>query len=225
MTRDSRHPRWRRGTRARLALAPLTVLSVLGVSGLANQAAASTVPLVPTSVTASQLGTASDMAVTWQPATSGGRWPMARWSKLYEQVNGKFTYQSEITCGANCTSTVFRGLTFGSTYDATVTPIVMASGSNTDGANAVSNPITLTTTCTVGACVSINATAPIGPANQAAAGIFELDLPRRQRIGRFQISQDADVPRLADDEPRRKFRLDQLEHRHRRWSADHPRPF
>ncbi len=178
MTRDSRNSLGRRGIHARLALAlaPLTVMSVLLLSGPGARATTANVPSVPTSVTAAQGSTASDMVVTWTPATSGVLATGAL-VQLYEQINGTFTLQSASTCGANCTSTVFRGLAFGSTYDATVTPIAMTSSSTVKGANAVSNPVTLTTSCTAGACVSINATAPIGPANHAAAGILDSTYP------------------------------------------------
>jgi hypothetical protein len=176
MTRDSRHPLFRTGTCARLALAPLTVVSVLLVSGPGARATTADVPAVPTSVTANQSVVASDLAVSWTPATSGVLATGAL-VQLYQQINGTFTYQSAITCGANCTSVIFRGLTFGWTYDATVTPILMASGSSREGANAVSNPVTLTTSCTVGACVSIDATSSIGPVNHAAAGILNSTYP------------------------------------------------
>jgi hypothetical protein len=158
-----------------MAVAVISVTSGLLWPG-AQAATTPTSPLAPTSVTATQSGVAPDMLVNWTPSTVGVLATGAL-VQLYELVGGSYTYQTDITCGANCTSTIFRALSFGSTYEAAVTPTYYLAGTLSYGSSGGSGPVTLTTTCTVGACVTINATTTIGAANHADAGILNSTYP------------------------------------------------
>jgi hypothetical protein len=122
------------------------------------------VPVAVTSVIASQAGTLPDLVVTWVPsATETGAAV-----QLSDFVNGKATYITQITCGS-CTTSTFRVLTVGTTYEAAIFP----TNANGIGPSVMSSPVEITTTCTVGVCVGLNATSAIGPANHADAGIVD----------------------------------------------------
>ncbi len=133
----------------------------------ANQFSYVTYPLAPLSVTATQAAPAPDLTVTWTPST-GGTLATGALVQLYQLVSGAYVYRQEIICGGSCTSTIFRELTVGATYAALVWPTITQG----PGSPAASGPITLTTTCGAGACVTLNANQAIGPANHAASGIL-----------------------------------------------------
>ncbi len=76
-------------------------------------------------------------------------------------------YLTMVVCGASCTSAIFRELSFGTAYQVSVWP---TDGAGT-GSPAASNPVTLTTSCPAGACVTLDATAPTGPVTYAASGV------------------------------------------------------
>jgi hypothetical protein len=125
-------------------------------------------PLSPTTVTAAQSGSAPDLAVSWVPSPAGtpATGAVVQLSLL---AGGTPEVLGQITCSASCTSTIFRGLSFGSTYEALVTP-TDAAGS---GVPVTSLPASLSTTCTAGACVAFNANDPISAATHAASGILD----------------------------------------------------
>jgi hypothetical protein len=152
-----------------LVTAALALLLSAGTATLTDPAGAtSEVPAAPTSVTAVQAGPSADVTVSWTPSTSA---PTATGAlvQLYNNVNGGFDFLTKITCGASCTSSIFRNLSFGTAYEAFVTP-TDAAGS---GAATMSNTVTPSTTCTAGACVTIDGTSDIGPTNHAASGILD----------------------------------------------------
>ncbi len=161
----------RRSVSRGVALSVLT--SFLTLSGLVTFGAPASAdvvgaPLTPVAVSATQSGVASDLLASWTPSDSGTPATGAI-VQLYEISDEVATYRTEITCGASCTTTIFRGLTFGSTYEVTVWP-TNASGAGIPGG---SGPATLATTCPAGACVTLDATTPIGAANQSASGILD----------------------------------------------------
>lgn len=166
------------------ALAPLTstLASTLGSLPLSTTPAASNSTVIPaplptsststassgpvptavTSVTAAQAGTLPDLTVTWVPSATATGAAV----QLSDVVGGKASYLTQITCGS-CTTTTFRALTFGTTYEAAVFP----TNANGIGPSVMSPSVTLTTSCTQGACVTLDATSSIGAANHADAGI------------------------------------------------------
>ncbi|HEY3844012.1 MAG TPA: IPT/TIG domain-containing protein, partial [Acidimicrobiales bacterium] len=147
----------------------VTVTTPGGTSatGAASQFSYVTYPLAPLSVTATQAGPAPDLTVDWTPST-GGTPATGAIVQLYQLVSGAYVYRQGISCGASCTSTVFRELAVGGTYAALVWPTITLG----PGSPAASGPATLTTTCGAGACVTLNANQAIGPANHAASGIL-----------------------------------------------------
>jgi hypothetical protein len=157
-------------------LSLVALFTVVAISSLllpvTDSSAASATPLAPTSVVAAQSGPGPDLAISWVPSSSGTPATGAV-VQLYEAVADAYVDQTQITCGAGCTSAVFRGLSFGSSYEGLVWP-TSADGT---GASDGSTPTVLTTSCPVGACVSMDATTPIGPANQAAAGVLDAVFP------------------------------------------------
>jgi hypothetical protein len=124
-------------------------------------------PLAPSSVTAVQDAPSPDITINWAYATTGT--PATGAVVVLNKVSGTTSSAvTQITCG-NCTSTTLRGLAFGTSYQAVVTPTASA-GSGTPAKSPVVTP---TTTCTAGACVTLDATSPIGTANHAAAGLIQ----------------------------------------------------
>jgi hypothetical protein len=146
-------------------------LGIAGVSLFAVESGGSTpsgtAPAAVTSVQATQAGTSPDLTVTWVPAPTGVAATGAV-VQLYDLVNKTYTYMSEETCGASCESTVFRNLSFGTTYEAAVYAIA----SGLPALPVDSAPVTPSTSCLVAACVSVDATSSIGAANRAAAGVL-----------------------------------------------------
>ncbi|HWE66478.1 MAG TPA: hypothetical protein VG298_07525 [Acidimicrobiales bacterium] len=148
---------------------------VSGLKGLLTGTTTTTVPkavapLAPTSVTAVQNGAAPDLKATWKYSTAGTAATGAV-VQLYSVTNAQDAgaiFQGQIVCGNACTSTIFRELTFGTLYAFLVYP-TNAVGTGAPTGSAALAP---TTACTVGACVSLNATAPIGAANHAASGLL-----------------------------------------------------
>jgi hypothetical protein len=165
-----------------VALGTLLSLAALVATGSPASASATSVPLPPTAVVDSQSGTGPDLLVAWTPSLSGDPATGAL-VQLYELQSGSYVEQSQITCGAGCTSAIFRGLSFGSTYEGLVWPL-NAVGT---GGSAGSGPATLTDSCSVGACVTLNATSPIGVANHAAAGVLHSVYP----LGNVQADMEA----------------------------------
>ncbi|HEY1827278.1 MAG TPA: hypothetical protein VGF87_04620 [Acidimicrobiales bacterium] len=139
---------------------------VLGSDG--TSADTPTTPLPATSVQSAQSGVGPDLQVTWAPATDGTTATGAV-VQLYEIVDEVPQFVSDITCGNGCTEVTFRSLSFGSTYEAAV----WADNAQGAGTPVSSNAVTLGTLCPLGACVTIDATSPIGPVNHADSGILE----------------------------------------------------
>jgi hypothetical protein len=134
-------------------------------------------PLPPTSVSAVQDGVSQDMTINWTPSTVGTPATGAI-VQLYAVSNPQLAnakYIEDITCQANCTTTTFRELTFGQFYAVLVWALNGTSTSAT--LPAASNAVDMSTTCTVGACVTFDATTPLGPANHAASGILGSAFP------------------------------------------------
>lgn len=143
-------------------------LTALSLGGLTNGVFADTtpnVPLPPSSVTVSQAGPGPDLSINWVPATSGSPASGAT-VQLYNMTAG--SYQTQEKCAANCTSTVFRGLKFGTTYAVLVWPHGVAGY----GQDAGSNSVKLVNNCPAGACVTLDATSALGPADRRASGIL-----------------------------------------------------
>jgi hypothetical protein len=133
-------------------------------------------PLPPTLVTAVQDGVSQDMTVNWTPSTLGTPATGAL-VQLYSVANASLSggkYLGDIICQANCTTATFRQLTFGYFYAFAVWAV---NGSTSSSSAVASNAVDMTTTCTVGACVTFNATSPIGAANHAASGILGSAFP------------------------------------------------
>jgi hypothetical protein len=126
----------------------------------------SPVSLAPKSVGAVQAGTLPDLTVNWVNATRGNPATGAL-VQLLQISGGSTKFLTSIRCGT-CTTSTFRGLSFGSTYQARVYSI----GSAGLGGTATSPAITLHTSCAAGACVTMDALKAIGPANHAASGLL-----------------------------------------------------
>ncbi|HWE68370.1 MAG TPA: fibronectin type III domain-containing protein [Acidimicrobiales bacterium] len=145
-----------------------TLLATAGPSG----AAAVAVPPAPSSVTATQVGPSPDVTISWTPA-AGGSPATGAVVQLYDLSGGSYVFLTDITCGASCTSSVFRNLDFGTTYEGRV----YSTNAAGPGVPLQSQPVTPTTSCGTGACVTLNATAPIGAATRAASGILASVFP------------------------------------------------
>jgi hypothetical protein len=144
-------------------------------------APADAAPLAPTTVTASQNGPSPDLVVSWT-YPSGGAPVTGTVVQLSQIDSGVPTYLEQIQCGA-CTTTTLRGLSFGTTYQATLY-LLSAGGA---GPPATSPAVTLSTSCGAGACITFDATDPIGPANHAASGLLESLTPN----GKIPAEADA----------------------------------
>jgi hypothetical protein len=129
------------------------------------------VPMAPVSVSVEQGGTLPDLVVDWVPAT-GGNLATGAAVQLSQVVNGASDFVTQITCGA-CTTSTFRGLTFGDTYEAAVFP----TDAGGIGPSLMSTEVNLSTTCPDGACVTFDATQSLGDATHAAAGILNSVYP------------------------------------------------
>jgi hypothetical protein len=122
--------------------------------------------MAPISVTAAQSGVSPEVAVTWLYAPTGATATGA--VVQLDKVSGAVaTLVAQVRCGS-CTTATFRNLTFGTAYEARVFP----TDANGEGLPATSPTVTPNTICITGACVSLNATEPIGPANHSAAGLL-----------------------------------------------------
>ncbi|HVA07198.1 MAG TPA: hypothetical protein VNG12_10710 [Acidimicrobiales bacterium] len=117
-------------------------------------------------VAAAQAGTTPDVVVTWAYPTSGvqATGAIVELDRISGASPGRV---AQIKCGS-CTSITFRQLAFASTYVARV----FATDAAGEGAPGTSAPVTPTTSCTVAACVGIDAASSRGPANHAAAGLL-----------------------------------------------------
>jgi hypothetical protein len=148
-----------------LLAVPAGLYAAGGTTGAAQDSG--TAPLAVTSVHASQAGASADVTVTWVPASTG---TIATGAvvQMYDLQNGTYAYLSDEICGSSCTSADFRNLSFGTTYEA----LVYATTDGLPAPPVQSAPVTPSTPCTVGACVSMDATTPIGVANRAASGIL-----------------------------------------------------
>jgi hypothetical protein len=93
------------------------------------------------------------------------------------------TFAGQEQCQASCTSVIFRQLSFGQVYVAAVYP-TNATGT---GAAGASGTVDLTTACTVGACVTVDATDSVGPANHADSGIGASLFPVGQDQARLNL--------------------------------------
>jgi hypothetical protein len=129
-------------------------------------APASQAPATPTNVKASQAGSPPDLTVSWANG-SGGAAVEGAVVQLGTEVAGIWTYVTQVKCG-DCTSTTLRELNFGSAYQAKVYSFNAAGV----GHFATSPVVTLKTSCTAGACVSLNALDSLGSANHAASGLL-----------------------------------------------------
>jgi hypothetical protein len=117
-------------------------------------------------VAATQAGGLPDIVVWWAYATSGTQATGA--IVELDSVSGASPGRvAQIKCGS-CTSTTFRQLAFNTTYVVKVFP----TNADGEGIPGTSRQVTPTTTCTVGACVDLNATSLLGPANHSAAGLL-----------------------------------------------------
>ena len=173
-------------------LGGLVAVSGLLVAPGRASSAAGTSPATPISVTAAQADAAPDLSVRWAPSSAGTPATGAV-VQLYEDESGKYVFLTQVTCGGGCTSAVFRELSFGSTYEAAVFP-TNAEGTGSPGA---SGAVRLATLCPDGACITFNANEPIGPANQAAAGILHSVYP----VGNDQADLEALKTPIFRDSP------------------------
>ncbi|HVA05750.1 MAG TPA: hypothetical protein VNG12_03310 [Acidimicrobiales bacterium] len=152
------------------ALHPVTMLPPLLTPKPAPQPVAppptAAAPNAPSSVAAKQAGTLPDLTVTWVSSSSGTPATGAA-VQLSQVVNGVDKYMTQITCGS-CATTTFRGLTFGNTYQALVYP----ASAGTFGPAAQSPAVALSTSCAVGACVTVDGTSALRPVDHAAAGLL-----------------------------------------------------
>jgi hypothetical protein len=157
-----------RGSHRRSVLAAVIgPILIVGGLGLTSASAANAVPNAPLSVSALQVGPSADITVSWSPSNSGSAATGAV-VQLYSVVKNSYSLVSQIKCGASCTSAVFRDLNFGTNYIAWVTPWnVTGSGPSTYSAT-----LAPANRCASGACVTLNATSSIGPANHADSGVL-----------------------------------------------------
>jgi hypothetical protein len=159
-----------------IALAICCIIVVAGIDslGISKLAGGSVgpvthAPLAPVSVNAVQSGADTDLKISWTYSVVA---PVATGAivQLYQAASGsaKATFLTQLVCGASCTSVTFRDLNLSVPYQALVWPTI----ESVPGAPMGSPIVTLTSSCSVGACVSLNATQTIGPANHAASGIL-----------------------------------------------------
>jgi hypothetical protein len=152
----------------------ISVVLVASVGVLPAQASSTTSsPGAPTAVSASQDGAGPNVEATWTPATTGDPATGAV-VELVQVTPSATTYVAAVTCYAGCQSAIFRYLTFGDTYEVAVWP---QDASQNTGAPAVSATTTLQDSCASGACVTVDATDPIGPANHNAQGFVDSVYP------------------------------------------------
>ncbi|HUC04922.1 MAG TPA: hypothetical protein VL961_05960 [Acidimicrobiales bacterium] len=170
----------RAGTRHPAALAAAervakaaTTTTVPARSGPAAAATTATSPYAPLPATAlqvSQDGAAPDLEATWA-YTAGGQPALGAIVQIYTMATATTrasTPLGQLTCEASCTSVVFRSLSFGVRYQVAVLAFDIAAAA----APVYSSTITLTESCSASACVTLDATSPIGPANHADSGIL-----------------------------------------------------
>jgi hypothetical protein len=146
-----------------------------GISLTSASAASASAPLPPTSATIAQYGSAPDFQVTWVPSTLGTAATGAD-VQLYSVTNSQLAgaqYLGEIVCEANCTSVIFRAENYGTLYAAAVYP----TNSEGTGVPLPTVPVSATNACTVGACVTFNATSSIGAVTHVGTGILNSMYP------------------------------------------------
>jgi hypothetical protein len=132
-------------------------------------------PSAPTNVNIVQSGPSPDLTVTWTDPTSG---PAATGAlvQLYGYstgYNATATLATAIICGNSCTTATFRALAVGTPYAALIWP-TNAAGYGVPVGTKIIAP---TSTCKVGACVTFDATTPIGAATHAASGLTDSVFP------------------------------------------------
>ena len=116
-----------------------------------------------------QVGQSSDLRINWVYSPSGTAATGAV-VQLYSVSNAQMANADlvgQVQCEASCSTAVFRQLSFNQLYVALVWP----TNSIGTGAASASSVVESTTTCAVGACVVVNATAAIGAANHADSGL------------------------------------------------------
>jgi hypothetical protein len=126
----------------------------------------------PVGVTAVQGGTLPDLVVSWTYPTSGAAITGAV-VQVSELTGNKLQFLSQITCGA-CTTATFRELTFGATYQARVFTL----SSLGIGLSSPSRSVKLSTSCSVGTCVTFDTLQSIAAANHAYSGVISSLFPK-----------------------------------------------
>ncbi len=124
----------------------------------------------PVGVTAAQGGTLPDLVVHWTNPTSGAA-ITGSIVQVSELTGGKMKFLSQITCGA-CTTSTFRELSFGGTYQARV----FTTSALGIGLSALSRTVTLNTSCQT-TCVTLNALQSIVAANHPYSGVISSLFP------------------------------------------------
>ncbi len=137
-----------------------------------------------TTVSAKQADAAANLEVQWIPGAASS--PASGASVvLFDLPGGPGSLPTQlttVTCAGGCTSTVFRELQFGVTYQATVQP-TYADGS---GMPAASPLVTLQSSCPADACATVDATAPIGPVDYAGSGLLDSLYPVGSDLSRME---------------------------------------
>jgi len=160
-----------------IALCGVSLVATLGAAGGtgasgttfgAESTDSSGVPLPPVSVTVAQDGVGPDLKASWIFSSTGA----AATGAIVQLYDGS-TYVSKIICGHSCLSVIFRSLTFGTKY----TVLVRATNASGTGTAMTSTAVAPTTTCTVGACVTFDASDSIGTADHAVTGILNSVYP------------------------------------------------
>jgi hypothetical protein len=122
-------------------------------------------------VSAQQDGIGSDILVSWVPGSGA---PASGASvDLLALVRSTTSRVATVTCAGGCTDVVFRYLQDGVRYEAEVWP----TDAHGFGPARMSPVVTPVDRCPQGACVSVNALEPLGPASHAAQGFVDSVYP------------------------------------------------
>jgi fibronectin type III domain protein len=129
-------------------------------------------PAAPAAVTAVQGGTLPDVVVSWK--NPAGNIPITgAVVQLNKLVRGALEGVTQVTCGS-CTTTTLRNLAFGTTYVARV----FTTATSGLGAATLSAPVTLSTSCPVGACVTFDTTRSLSATTGAYSGVLDSLYPK-----------------------------------------------
>ncbi len=115
---------------------------------------------------------------TWTPSPTG----LAATGAVVQLYDG-LAYLGYVTCQAQCVTAAFRGLPYGRRYTVRVAPTNDAG----QGTSSLSNSVDLASSCpSAETCVTVDATASVGPARQRAQGFLNSLYPVGDMVARLR---------------------------------------